>query len=102
MEYDATSSFYDSTSQLFTEIMIKDGDATNPFKFIYYDSNSNKLSIDCRDSEGYTFVKLINNFLFLKDAEATPGLWVCKFDPAVTSNLAANLGLVSIPLPSTS
>lgn len=80
--------------------MVKNGDATNPFKFIYYDSNSNKLSIDCRNSEGYTFVKLINNFLFLKDTKTPAGLWVCRFDPTVTSNPAVNLGLVSIPLPS--
>lgn len=78
--------------------MVRTGDANNPFKFVYFDSNSIKHEVACAGTAGYIFIRLINNFLFLKDANLLPTFYVCQFDPATVANSVSGFTLKNISL----
>jgi hypothetical protein len=42
IDFDTSSSYYDTTSSKFTPIMVKKVNTVSPYKFIYLDSNSVK------------------------------------------------------------
>jgi hypothetical protein len=79
--------------------MVKEGDASNPFGFLFFDDNSVKQEVVCAETAGFSFVKLINNFLFLKQTDPQEQYHVCRFDPATAVNSVNGFSTKIITLP---
>lgn len=81
--------------------MVKGGSASEPFRFIYFDMHSVKQSVDCTGTGGYEFIKLINNFLFLKKVGSPSEYHICQFDPSQVANSVQSFRTKRIKIPTT-
>jgi hypothetical protein len=83
LNFDHVSAYKSLTTGDSVEIFVKDSVTTTPFTFITFDkatlAKTEKICTGATATAGYTFVKLINNFLFLQSSGPTK-YWVCIYD----------------------
>lgn len=79
--------------------MVKEGDVSNPFGFLFFNDKSVKQEVACAGTAGFSFVRLINNFLFLKQTDPEEKYHVCRFDPTTAVNSVNGLSTKIIAKP---
>jgi hypothetical protein len=83
LEFNHVSAYKSLTTGDSVEIFVRDSVTSTPFTFITFDkatlTKSENVCTGATASAGYTFVKLINQFLFLKTTTPTTQYWVCQY-----------------------
>jgi len=103
IDFDSASAFLDLTNGDSIEIMVKNSVTSTPFTFISFNKNTllkiEKVCSGATADAGYTYVRLINQFLFLQKTGSPNTYHVCQYssNPSITT-----IPLLTLTAPETS
>lgn len=103
LDFNSVSTFRSLSNSDSVEIFVKDAGMMTPFTFITFDKATltkvEKVCTGTSTYNGYTFVKLINQFLFLRKSGTLISYYVCQYDETAPSSTPIKLATPSGDLP---
>jgi hypothetical protein len=103
LNFDSVSAYFSLSNGDSVEIFVRNSVTTTPFTFITFDkatlARTEKICTGATADAGYTFIKLINQFLFLQKSGTPISYYVCQYDETADSIAPIQLDTPSGDLP---